>query len=95
MFAYRTHAEKKSLYNTPPVFPIYVVSLVLEWIQESGGLAAVESRNRQKADAVYAVIDGDADFLPGHRASGQPKLDERDISVAVRGAGNVLHHRGE
>lgn len=54
---YRTHAEKSSLYNTPPVFPIWALSLVLEWIVGEGGLGAVAERNRRKAAALYEAID--------------------------------------
>ncbi len=57
MFAYNTHAKADSLYNTPPVFPIYVVDLVLQWIEREGGIAAVEDRNRRKAGLVYEALD--------------------------------------
>ncbi len=45
MFKYKTHAEKNSLYNTPPVFSIYTVKLVLEWIKSLGGLSEMEKIN--------------------------------------------------
>ena len=54
---YRAHLAAKSLLNTPPTFAIYLVRNVLSWLKELGGLAAVERRNRSKADALYAVID--------------------------------------
>ena len=41
IFNYKTHADKDSLYNTPPVFAIYIVNLVLKWIEDTGGLAAM------------------------------------------------------
>jgi phosphoserine aminotransferase len=63
IFDYRTHAEKKSLFNTPPAFMIYVVKLILEWIQEQGGLKAVEDNNRKKKDAVYNLIDANPDYF--------------------------------
>lgn len=53
---YPTHAEKDSLYNTPPVFPIYIVKLVLEWINENGGLRGIAERNLRKANALYDAI---------------------------------------
>jgi len=59
---YPVHAEKDSLYNTPPVFSIYMVKLVLEWILEQGGLAAIAERNRRKAAALYDAIDGSDGF---------------------------------
>lgn len=65
MLRYTTHAEKNSLYNTPPCIAIYLVQLVLKWIEESvGGLAAMEKRNREKADLLYGCIDGN-DFFKG------------------------------
>lgn len=57
MIDYRTHANKNSLFNTPPTLPIYIVKLVLEWIRDQGGLAAVEATNRAKKDIVYGLID--------------------------------------
>ncbi|MDE2127702.1 MAG: 3-phosphoserine/phosphohydroxythreonine transaminase [Armatimonadetes bacterium] len=57
MLSYATHAKGKSLYNTPPVFGVYVVGLVLKWIEEQGGIAAIEARNREKADIIYAALD--------------------------------------
>jgi phosphoserine aminotransferase len=66
MFNYKTHAEKDSLYNTPPVFPVYVVKLVLEWMKDKGGLSAVEKVNKAKQAAIYDVVDQYADFYKGH-----------------------------
>ncbi len=65
MFSYKTHADKKSLYNTPPAFPVYMVKLVLEWVKKQGGLAAVEKVNREKKDIIYALIDQHPDFFRG------------------------------
>lgn len=71
MFDYRTHAEKSSAFNTPPVFAVYVVNLVLEWVKSQGGLGAVEKVNRAKQDAIYGVIDANPDYFrsPVDRAS--------------------------
>jgi phosphoserine aminotransferase len=55
--SYKVHAEKNSLYNTPPVFAVYALSLVMKWIGSEGGVAAVAARNREKASLVYGVID--------------------------------------
>ena len=63
IFDYRTHAEKKSLFNTPPSFTIYVVKLILEWIQGQGGLKAVEDNNRKKKDIIYNLIDANPDYF--------------------------------
>ncbi len=57
MIDYRTHANKNSLFNTPPTLPIYIVKLVLEWIKDQGGLATVEATNRAKKDIVYGLIE--------------------------------------
>lgn len=62
MLDYRVHAENNSLYNTPPVFPIYVSMLTMEWILEMGGLEAMEQRNRKKQAALYAEIDANPLF---------------------------------
>ena len=57
MLQYRTHAANESMYNTPPTFGIYVIGLVLKWIQQQGGLAAMDKRNRDKAGRLYAYLD--------------------------------------
>jgi phosphoserine aminotransferase len=57
MLSYAVHAENQSLYNTPPVFAIYVMRLVMTWLLKNGGLEAMETRNRRKADKLYAEID--------------------------------------
>jgi len=58
MLRYTTHAEKNSLYNTPPCLCIYLVQLVLKWVEDTiGGLAAMERLNREKADLLYSYID--------------------------------------
>jgi phosphoserine aminotransferase len=62
IFQFRTHAENKSLYNTPPTFGVYMVRNVLSWLKGQGGLAAVEAVNRKKAARLYGVIDGNAKF---------------------------------
>src|SRR4029079_2018786 len=54
---YKVHAENQSLYNTPPVFAIYVMRLVMTWLRKNGGLEAVERTNARKADKLYAEID--------------------------------------
>jgi phosphoserine aminotransferase len=65
MFSYKTHVDNKSLYNTPPVFGIYILKLVLEWIKGQGGLAAIEKVNIAKKDLLYSTIDAAADFYKG------------------------------
>ena len=65
IFNYNTHARANSLYNTPPVFPIYMVKLVLEWIIDKGGLEAVEKENAAKKDCIYGLMDDNQDFYRG------------------------------
>jgi phosphoserine aminotransferase len=65
MLQYAVHAENKSLYNTPPVFAVYVLGLVLRWLLGQGGLAAVEAANERKAARLYAEIDRTG-FYRGH-----------------------------
>lgn len=65
MLDYRVHMEHRSAYNTPPVFSIYLVRLMLDWLEnEIGGVAAMERVNRIKAGLLYDVIDG-SDFYSG------------------------------
>lgn len=65
MLRYATHADSNSLYNTPPVFSIYMVGLVLKRVKALGGLAAMEKLNREKADLLYGVIDQSGGFYRG------------------------------
>jgi len=65
MLQYSVHAENGSMYNTPPVFAIYVMRLVLAWLLKQGGLAAIGARNARKADKLYAAIDRTG-FYRGH-----------------------------
>jgi phosphoserine aminotransferase len=60
--SYRTHAEGNSLYNTPPVFAVWVMGMVLHWVKEQGGLAGIQERNQAKAEAVYGAIDSSGGF---------------------------------
>lgn len=65
MLNYKTHADKKSLYNTPPSFSIYVVKLVLEWVKKQGGLEAIEKANIAKKDRIYQLLDLYPDYYRG------------------------------
>jgi phosphoserine aminotransferase len=57
MMNYATFAENRSLYNTPPVFAVYAVGLVMKWLIGQGGLAAIAEVNERKAATLYAEID--------------------------------------
>ncbi len=54
---YRRHADANSLYNTPPIFAVIALGMVMEWIENRGGLAAMEKTNSQKAAILYGAID--------------------------------------
>ncbi len=65
MLKYSTYVQNNSLANTPPCFAIYVINLVLKWLEETvGGLEKMEQINRKKAEMLYNVID-DSDFYRG------------------------------
>lgn len=55
--SYRTHVEKNSLYNTPPVYAVYMLNKVLAWVEEQGGLEAMDRNSTAKSDIVYNAID--------------------------------------
>ncbi len=69
---YRAMAASGSLYNTPPVFAIYVAMLNLLWLKDQGGVAGIEKLNNQKAEMLYAAIDESELFYgavqQGHRS---------------------------
>ena len=82
--SYRTHARSGSLYNTPPVFSVWVMGLVLNWIQEQGGLASMEETNKKKADLLYSVIDEGFyhnPIEPGFRSTMNVVFTLRDSSL--------------
>jgi phosphoserine aminotransferase len=62
LLQYRTHIKEKSLYHTPPTFAIYVVGLVLEWIEKEGGITAIQARNDAKAKLLYDTIESSSGF---------------------------------
>ncbi len=66
MLRYATHVKNNSLYNTPPTFGIYVLHLVLQWIDKLGGLNAMAERNGTKAKLLYDAIDKSGGFYRGH-----------------------------
>jgi phosphoserine aminotransferase len=64
MLSYRTHAEKDSMFNTPPTFGIYLMGLVFKWLKQLGGLEAMAERNREKAGRLYEYLDNSSLFRP-------------------------------
>ncbi len=65
MLSYKTHIDKDSMHNTPPTFIIYIVGLVMKWIQNKGGLVAIEKMNIEKANYIYDTIDNSNDYYRG------------------------------
>ncbi len=57
MLDYRTHIPKKSMFNTPPVIPIYTALQTMKWIKSQGGVEVMKKRNEEKAATLYAEID--------------------------------------
>ncbi len=107
MLDYRTFVEHGSLYNTPPVFAIYVVMLVTRWLRDDvGGLREQARRNRAKAALLYDAIDASEGFYRGHADPGSRSLmnvtfrllsDELDArfvtEAAARGLAELRGHR--
>lgn len=102
---YKTMADKDSMINTPPCFPIYFVKLVTEYIKEQGGVAEMQRRNREKAAILYNYLDSQ-DFykstvIPADRSmmnvcfrTGSDELDAAFIKgQAAHGFSNLKGHR--
>lgn len=86
MLSYRVHEKARSVYNTPPVFGVYVVGLVCRWVKEQGGVAGVAAANRRKAELVYGALDAHPDVyeptvtVPAHRSLVNITFRLRDAS---------------
>ena len=90
MLDYRTFVEHGSMYNTPPVFAIYVVTLVTRWLRdEVGGLAEQARRNLEKAVLLYDAIDESEGFYRGHAEPSSRSL----MNVTFRLASDDLDAR--
>ncbi|MEC9309940.1 MAG: 3-phosphoserine/phosphohydroxythreonine transaminase [Chloroflexota bacterium] len=76
MFNYNSHVKGKSAYNTPPVFGIYILGLVVKWIKAQGGLTEMGAINVEKAQILYDVIDS-SDFYTGHAK----KYDRSNMNI--------------
>jgi phosphoserine aminotransferase len=87
--SYAKMAAKDSLLNTPPVFAVYALDLVLEWLEENGGLGVMAERNQAKAALLYGAIDGSGGFYRGHA-----RPDGRSwMNVTFRLPGEELEQR--
>lgn len=63
MLNYQIHIDKESMFNTPPVFPIYTAMLNLRWLKNKGGIKAIEKQNSKKAALIYDMIDSSDKFI--------------------------------
>ena len=105
MLQYKTYAENNSLYNTPPTYSIYMCGLVLKWIKENGGLAAMKEHNEKKAAILYDAIDNskmfsnpvvkkDRSLMNVTFVTGNEDLDKKFIAEAKKaGLVNLAGHR--
>ncbi|WP_119326067.1 3-phosphoserine/phosphohydroxythreonine transaminase [Companilactobacillus musae] len=105
MMDYDLFAKKNSMFNTPPVFAIYVAGLVLKWLKQQGGVSEMERRNRQKSGLLYDFLDDSELFTaPVEKKArsltnvpfitGNPKLDQQLIAqAATEGLLNIKGHR--
>jgi phosphoserine aminotransferase len=75
MLSYRTHADKQSLYNTPPCWSIYVALLCCRWLQAQGGLAAVAAHNEEKARRLYTALDGSDFYTPTAEPASRSRMN--------------------
>ncbi|SFI92205.1 phosphoserine aminotransferase apoenzyme [Paenibacillus sp. UNC496MF] len=74
MLRYDTHVKNNSLYNTPPSFSVYLVGLMLQWIKNKGGVAAMEQFNRDKTKLIYDAIDQSGGYYRGFADAGSRSL---------------------
>ena len=82
MLRYDTHADAKSLYNTPPCYGIYMCGKVFKWLKAQGGLEAMKERNVEKAQLLYDYLDQSALF------SGTARKEDRSIMNVPLVTGN-------
>ncbi|MDY5985400.1 MAG: 3-phosphoserine/phosphohydroxythreonine transaminase [Lachnoclostridium sp.] len=105
MLQYKTHADAKSLYNTPPCYGIYICGKVFKWLKKQGGLEAMKERNEKKAKLLYDFLDQSKMFHgtvePKDRSlmnvpfvTGDPDLDAKFIKESkAAGFENLKGHR--
>ena len=105
MLSYQRMIEKDSMFNTPPCWCIYILGLVLEWLEEQGGVAGMEQIKRERARRLYDFLDNSKVFTPNARPgsrsdmnvtfrTGDPALDAACVAgAAKRGLLNIKGHR--
>lgn len=85
MLKYQTHIDKDSSFNTPPAFPIYVSMLSLRWLEDNGGISAIQLKNEEKAALLYNEIDRNGLF------TGSAELEDRSLMNVCFLPKNVDH----
>lgn len=75
MLDYQIHISKESMFNTPPVFPVYVSMLTLEWLKGLGGIEAIEKLNNEKAELLYNEIDNNPLFEGAARSEDRSNMN--------------------
>ncbi len=75
MLSYQIHIDNESMFNTPPVYAVYVAMLTLEWLKEMGGVKAVEKINDEKAALLYAEIDRNSLFTGNVEIKDRSKMN--------------------
>lgn len=105
MLTYKTHADAKSLYNTPPAYGIYMCGKVFKWIKEMGGLEAMKEKNERKAKILYDFLDQsklfkgtvekkDRSLMNVPFVTGDAELDAKFVKEAkAAGLENLKGHR--
>jgi len=105
MLKYKTHADNRSLYNTPPAYGIYICGKVFKWVQKLGGLEAMKKINEQKAALLYDYLDSsnmfrgtvvkkDRSLMNAPFVTGSDELDAKFIKEAKEaGFENLKGHR--
>ena len=74
MLSFKTHADNNSLYNTPPVFGIYMIGLVAKYLLSEGGLWTMKALNQKKAETLYDAIDASNGYYRGTAATDSRSL---------------------
>lgn len=87
MLSYQVQAAKDSLYNTPPVFSVFVLGRVLKWIEAQGGISAMEQNNREKAALIYNALDAAPHF---YRPAVATLADRSLMNITFRLANETL-----
>ena len=75
MLDYRTHIDGGSMFNTPPVLPVYSAMLTLRWLKKNGGVEAAQVRNKAKAELLYDCIDNSRIFMGTARKEDRSRMN--------------------